>query len=133
MEIPRLILKADIRLAAHRTKQQLQIADPLKRACDALRILIITLSLLILVINPKWATAQNRNAGEIRGAVVDTGGAALPGVHVDVTNGATGVQIHAITGESDLYDLPYVQPGDYSVTFTKDGFERFQQTGIAVH
>ena len=85
---------------------------------------LFALSALILLLVAVPAFAQNRNAGEIRGTVLDSSGAAVPGVAVVVTNTATGVVTTATTGDSGVYDIPWVETGMYTVTFTKEGLQR---------
>jgi hypothetical protein len=76
---------------------------------------------------------QNRNAGEIRGTVVDSSGAALPGVSVDAMNTATNIHTFGTTGNGGDYDLPYVESGEYTVSFSKDNFQKFTRTGVVLH
>ncbi len=42
---------------------------------------------------PQTAEAQNRNAGELRGTVVDSTGAAVPGAEVHATETSTGLTV----------------------------------------
>jgi Carboxypeptidase regulatory-like domain len=88
---------------------------------------------LVLTLQGLPIFGQNRNAGEIRGTVLDSAGALVPGVSVDATNTATGVQVHGLTGSVGQYDIPYVSAGEYDVTFTKDGFDKFVQKGVVLH
>jgi len=87
--------------------------------------------LWVLVAIP--ALGQNRNAGEIRGTVVDATGAAVPGVSVVVTNVATGIATTTATLDAGVYDLPRVDTGRYTVTFTKEGFKRVVRNDVEVH
>jgi Carboxypeptidase regulatory-like domain len=89
--------------------------------------------LLASMVLTQSSPAQNRNAGEIRGTVVDSSGATIPGVSVDAVNTATGIHSLGKTGDAGDYDLPYVESGDYTITFTKENFQKFVQTGIALH
>jgi hypothetical protein len=79
------------------------------------------------------AVAQGRQSGEIRGTVTDQSQALIQGVTVTVTNVSTGVRLTLTTEASGLYDAPYVQPGEYSVTFAKDSFKTLTRTGITLH
>lgn len=92
---------------------------------------LVMLGLLLLSALP--ALGQNRNAGEIRGTVLDTSGAVVPDVTVEATNEATGVVTTATTGGSGVYDIPWVVSGVYTVTFTKTGFDRFIRKGVDLH
>lgn len=53
--------------------------------------------------------------GEINGTVVDSSGAALPGVTVTATNIQTGLVRTAYTETSGQYSLPQLPPGQYRV------------------
>ena len=67
--------------------------------------------------------AQNSSSGEIRGTVTDPSGAVVPGANVTVTNIDTGVTRQFVTNRSGIYDTVSTQPGNYQVSFVKDGFE----------
>jgi len=79
------------------------------------------------------ALAQNRNAGEIRGTALDSSGAVVPGVTVTARNVATGVATTATTSQAGVYDIPWVETGVYSVTFTKPGFEQVVRDVVDIH
>src|SRR6478672_10794313 len=68
--------------------------------------------------------AQNTNSSDIRGTVTDPSGAVLPGVNVTVTNVDTGVVRDFVTNSDGLYDTNSILPGSYTVTFSKDGFQK---------
>jgi hypothetical protein len=96
-------------------------------------LLLLSAAMLGSMFMVQSSVAQNRNAGEIRGTVVDTTGATVPGVAVDAVNTATGIHTVGKTGDGGDYDLPYVESGDYTITFTKDNFQKIEQTGITLH
>ena len=76
------------------------------------------------------ASAQSANAGDIRGTAKDASGALLPDVTVVITNTQTGVAKTLTTNTDGLYDSGPIVTGNYSVTFTKDGFSTFTRTGL---
>ncbi len=76
------------------------------------------------------ANGQAANAGDVRGTATDTTGALLPDVTVTVTNTTTGVQKIVTTNKDGLYDTGPIVTGNYSVTFSKDGFANFNRTGL---
>lgn len=78
------------------------------------------------------ATAQNANTGELKGSVTDSSGALVPGTVVSIKNVQTGVVSTTTTHESGLYDVPFLAPGNYSVTFSKEGFRSFLREGITL-
>jgi hypothetical protein len=67
--------------------------------------------------------AQNSNSGDIRGTVTDSAGALVPGVTVTVTNNDTGVISKFVTNNDGIYDTSSILPGNYTVEFSKGGFE----------
>ncbi len=68
--------------------------------------------------------AQNTNSSDIRGTATDASGAILPGVSVTVKNNDTGVVNTFVTNGDGLYDTNSILPGNYTLTFSKDGFEK---------
>ncbi|MHB1936403.1 MAG: TonB-dependent receptor [Acidobacteriaceae bacterium] len=88
---------------------------------------------LFLALSTTALLGQNQNVGQIRGTVVDNNGAPVPAVSVDAVNTATGIDTHTVTGASGVFSLPFLEVGEYNVLFTKDGFEKFERTGITLH
>jgi outer membrane receptor protein involved in Fe transport len=78
-------------------------------------------------------SAQNRNAGEIRGTVTDQTGAEMPGVTVTITEISTGVTQHVTTNGAGIYDAPDVLPGQYTLKFSKEGFKELIRSGIVLY
>ncbi len=78
------------------------------------------------------AIAQNSNSGDIRGTVTDATGAVMPGVSVTVTNNDTGVITKYVTNGDGLYDTNSILPGNYTVTFSKSGFETVKRGPVAL-
>ena len=76
--------------------------------------------------------AQNSNSGDIRGTVTDSSGAVAPGVEVTVTDTDTGVVTKYVTNGDGLYDTNSILPGNYTVTFSKSGFETVKRGPIAL-
>jgi hypothetical protein len=76
------------------------------------------------------AFAQNTNSGEIRGIVTDQSGAIVPGVTITILNMDTGVATSLTTNESGVYDAVSIIPGNYRLTFAKDGFEKLIRSGV---
>jgi outer membrane receptor protein involved in Fe transport len=78
------------------------------------------------------ARAQNANTGEIKGAVLDPSGAVVPGAVVSIKNVQTGVITQTATNQAGLYDAPFLAPGNYTITFTKEGFRSSVREGIVL-
>jgi hypothetical protein len=76
------------------------------------------------------ADAQNINAGEIRGVVTDSGGAAVPNAPVSVRNTQTGVTTTVKSNSDGLYDVPQLTPGTYTINFTVPSFKTYSQQNV---
>lgn len=74
-----------------------------------------------------WAQTDRAT---INGSVTDSAGAVIPGVNVTATNLDTGIRTNAVTNESGIYSILNLQIGRYSLSFSKDGFQRLERTGI---
>ncbi|MBI1898212.1 MAG: TonB-dependent receptor [Acidobacteria bacterium] len=68
----------------------------------------------------------------MRGRVVDSSSALMPGVEVRATNAATGVGAAAKTNAAGNYNIPFLIPGTYTVTAELTGFKRIVREGIQV-
>jgi len=93
-------------------------------------ILFLTVGCLLTSLQ---VSAQNRNAGEIRGTITDQSGATIPGAKVAIKNILTGVTQLVISDSAGIYDAPDVPPGQYTLTFTKEGFKEFVRSGITLN
>ncbi len=94
---------------------------------------ISLITLAVVMFSPAGAVfAQTMNAGDIRGIVTDTTGAAVPGVTVSVVNKNTGVQKDLITNQDGLYDTSSIVAGSYEITFSKTGFSKLVRSNITV-
>ncbi|MHB8753804.1 MAG: carboxypeptidase-like regulatory domain-containing protein [Candidatus Acidiferrales bacterium] len=74
-------------------------------------------------IAPKVALAQSSSTGTISGTVVDPSKAVVQGATVTLTNAATLAARTATSNSQGKYIFAYVDPGTYSVTVAKTGFE----------
>lgn len=85
----------------------------------ALRIPLVLLLLAVLAEVP--ATTQT-GSGVIEGRVMDSMGAALPGVTVTITSREFGLQRTVVADEKGNYTVPGLPPGSYEVRATLAGF-----------
>src|SRR5688572_14649545 len=76
----------------------------------------------LLALIPRFAAAQVEN-GNISGTVRAPDGTLIPGVSVRVVNENSGTVVEVITGESGAYQATALEPGEYRVETTLDGFE----------
>lgn len=95
---------------------------------------IFQLSLLVAllcVLGAQSASAQVLY-GSIVGAVTDQSGAGIPNAAITAINKQTGVQRKTTTNDSGSYNFAAVQPGNYEVKITKDGFRTGSDQGVEV-
>jgi len=93
---------------------------------------ITMLALALLFAGTHNTYGQNANSGEIKGIVTDTTNAVVPSATVSVVNTQTGVTINTVTNGDGIYDLPSVEPGNYTVTVSKEGFRDAVRKGITL-
>ena len=98
----------------------------------ALRRCISGFLLLAAILFAPVAKAQNANTGEIKGSVMDPSAAVVPGATVSIKNVQTGVITPTTTNQSGLYDVPFLAPGNYTITFSKEGFRNFVREGVVL-
>ena len=92
----------------------------------ALRLLL--LSIVVFVIN-NAAQAQT-SSGEIRGRVVDSGGAVVVDADVKLTNQATGDVRTTKTGNDGYFAFVALQPGTFSVTAAAPNFKQYEKKDL---
>src|ERR1700741_2910520 len=84
----------------------------------------LALAFCLVVCLAKPVFSQSRNTGEIRGTVTDTTGAVVAGAKVFLVNVDTGETKEFITNESGIYDTVSTRPGNYKLTFEREGFKK---------
>lgn len=85
------------------------------------------LAILGLLGLPSVLTAQTAS---ISGRVTDTSGAVIPGASVEFQNVGTGNARKATCGQDGLFTVPLLQPGQYDVRVTGQGFRSAVRSGI---
>ena len=69
---------------------------------------------------------------ELNGIVTDSTGAAIPGVTVTALEVQTKVETRAVSTDSGVFRIPYLQPGLYRLTVTKTGFRSAAVDNVAL-
>jgi hypothetical protein len=87
------------------------------------------LLLVIAIMSPCGAKAQEFRA-TISGTVSDPTGAVIPGASVVVQETQTGTINRTTSDNAGQYVVPFLLPGEYTITATKKGFETYERTGI---
>src|ERR1700761_1548973 len=70
--------------------------------------------------------------GTISGAVKDPSGAVVPGAQIEVKEIHTGTVNKTKSDAAGEYVVPFLLPGDYTITATAKGFETLSRTGITL-
>ena len=89
-----------------------------RRNLLALAVLFAVTSTLLI------SSAQAQYRAGLQGAVTDSTGAVVPGATVTLTNRETGLTRTATTTNNGLYSIPSLPPGRYSLTVSKEGFQK---------
>ena len=75
---------------------------------------------------------QNISTSQINGIVHDPSGLAVPGAEVKVTQTGTGAVRTVTTGADGSYILSSLPVGPYLLEVSKDGFNKYVQSGIVL-
>ena len=75
---------------------------------------------------------QEDARGRITGKVQDPSGAPVPNVAVYSTENSTQVKVSATTNTSGSYELPYLEPGTYTLRASASGFTTYERTNVEV-
>ncbi len=81
---------------------------------------VMAVLLALLVLSPLCPAQSTTSA--VLGIITDATGAVVPGVAVQVTNTATGIQYNAKTNGSGEYRVAQLPPGTYTMLVTNPGF-----------
>jgi len=83
---------------------------------------VLAVLFCLLTIAPTAALAQSSNTGTVSGTVVDPSNAIVQGATVTLTNTGTAAAQSTTTNSGGRYVFAFVNPGTYSVTAAKSGF-----------
>src|SRR6185369_3422956 len=87
------------------------------------RIQLFAAFILTLLIVPTIFAQSQSTTGTIQGTVVDQNGAAVPGANIEIKNLDTNALRTLPTDDEGRFTAPLLQPGNYSVTASKQGFK----------
>lgn len=85
----------------------------------------LALSALLSVSSPAQITT-----GVITGTVQDSSGLAIAGARVEITNAASGRVRSAETNPQGDYNIAGLDPGEYRLAISRDGFKRYERTAL---
>ena len=81
-----------------------------------------------------WASLcfGQANLATVTGIITDSGGGVIPGANVTILNTGTGNSREQTTNAVGSYTLVSLQPGNYDLIVTSDGFRQYTQQGIVL-
>ncbi len=85
-----------------------------------LSLVVVAAVLCLGMVVPAWT--QSTNTGNVAGTVTDSSGAVLTGVNVTLSQIGTSSTRTAVTNGAGKYFFANVDPGQYSISLSKQGF-----------
>ena len=70
--------------------------------------------------------------GTLNGRITDAQGATIIGSRIIATQAETGAKSETVSGEDGLYTVPFLSPGNYTVTAESSGFKKYVRKGISI-
>jgi hypothetical protein len=88
------------------------------------------MSLVLMFLLVAMSASAQQGTTELRGRVIDSQGAVLPGVIVVVRNQETGMFRETASGEDGTFIASGIVPGTYQVTAELQGFKKFERKDL---
>ena len=86
---------------------------------------------VLLMLSVLLALAQG-DRGTISGIALDSTGAAIPGVRIELTNVANNVKIQTVSTGTGAYRLVGIEPGVYTLVARMDGFQTYVRNAVQI-
>jgi hypothetical protein len=84
----------------------------------------------IAVVMLSLAVTAYGQTASLQGRITDQTGAVVPQARVTATNLGSGVNVSSTTNEQGAYNIPFLQPGIYTVTAEKQGFRAVVRSNV---
>lgn len=94
--------------------------------------LAVTFALSLLFLLAPASLLAQLNTATLHGIVTDPTGSAIPAAQITITNTDTGVARTTVTDSVGDYTVPSLQPGNYSVSAVREGFEKIQRSNVSL-
>lgn len=88
--------------------------------------------IVVVALSAAYSLAQE-SRGTIMGTIIDPQGAAVPDVQVVVTNVDTNAVKGTVSNERGYYEVPLLDPGNYTITVEAAGFRKFVRKGVTLN
>lgn len=96
------------------------------------KFILVSTILVAAVLSLQISAFGQINTATLSGSIRDSSGAAVPDASVAVLQVSTGITRTATANAEGFFNVPLLQPGDYSVTVSKPGFKSATET-IQLH
>ena len=88
--------------------------------------------LVLCVIGLSISAISQDFRATLTGQVADPSGSVIPNATIRITNNATNEVKEVRTNNSGTYAAPYLNPGEYTVQITANGFETVKRTNVVL-
>ena len=89
-----------------------------------------SLALVLAILSSSKPLHAQSDLANITGTVTDSSGASLPNSSVEIKNTETTAVRTVVTDAAGFYSVPSLSVGSYSITATRNGFQRATQTAV---
>ncbi len=93
-------------------------------------LLCLLLVAILAISNLAWGQAST--AGELSGTVTDPTGAVIPKAAITISRPSTGFSRSITAGEDGSFDIADLQPGDYTLRASANGFSDAVYNGVTI-
>jgi hypothetical protein len=90
------------------------------------------LALVALLMLLPLPLAAQRNSAAVTGHVYDPSGAPIPGATIKARQTSTGAISTTTSNAIGLYQFPFLNPGNYEFSVSKQGFKQYIQRGVTL-
>jgi hypothetical protein len=93
----------------------------------------VRLALIAIAITAlSFPVAAQEFRGTLSGSVADPTGAQIANAKIVITETHTGTKMESISDSAGQYTIPFLAPGDYDITVTKEGFKAAVRKAVHV-
>jgi hypothetical protein len=93
---------------------------------------VFSIGIAYFVFAARILSSQNTSA-ELRGAIRDPSGAAVPNASISVKNTSTGIAHTASSNAVGIFNFPDLQPSEYELSVTASGFAKQRLTNVQLN